>query len=488
MDLFQFFARFHVLVLHLPIGILMLSALMEVAHLFRAKTGTARPSLLNWVWVWGGVSAAVACVLGWMLSQADGYNPDAVFIHRTFGISVVLVAFVCWLYFKKSGSKTLIGGKQKVIGSAFASLQLFVLFATGHYGANMTHGETYLVEYAPNTIRAIAGLPPHEDARPPITSLANAHIYKDVVDPMLQKTCSSCHNDSKQKGGLNLAKVDALFAGGKSGNTIVAGNSQASELYKRIMLDHDDEEFMPAEGKKPLTDTQVAVLKWWIDAGAPIDGNASEFAATKEAKEHLNDLLGLSEVLFAAIDALSPEQKQALHKAGFVVKRLAQDNNYLDLDLSISKMQLSQNSIALLNEVAANIAYLNLSKTDVSNALLESLPIFENLQRLRLDNTAVSTGELSKLSELSKLRFLNLYGTDVDDNIFAILASLSSLEQVFLSETQVSQAAVEEFIASSQVKVFWSQPHGASDDTNAQASKSSTVIALASHSLDKGNP
>ena len=33
---------------------------------------------------------------------------------------------------------------------------------------------------------------------------------------------------------------------------------------------------MHAEGKTPLTDAEVAILGWWIDAGAPIDVTLGE--------------------------------------------------------------------------------------------------------------------------------------------------------------------------------------------------------------------
>ena len=52
MDLIQFFGRFHVLVLHLPIGILMLAAGMEMHSLFKK---TPRHSTFTWVWFWGTV-------------------------------------------------------------------------------------------------------------------------------------------------------------------------------------------------------------------------------------------------------------------------------------------------------------------------------------------------------------------------------------------------------------------------------------------------
>ena len=50
----------------------------------------------------------------------------------------------------------------------------------------MTHGETYFIEYAPNSIRAIAGLPPHTPPREPVTSLPGAQVYMTLYTPMLK--------------------------------------------------------------------------------------------------------------------------------------------------------------------------------------------------------------------------------------------------------------------------------------------------------------
>lgn len=444
MDIFQFFARFHVLVLHLPIGILMLSALMELTSAY-GKNG--RSPLLNWIWFWGGVSAVGACILGWMLSQADGYNPDAVFMHRSFGISVAVCAFICWWVFKGKSAGN------KAISTSLPVVQLLLLFLTGHYGANMTHGETYLVEYAPNSVRALAGLPPHAIPRPPVESLEQALVYEDIIEPMLQKRCTSCHNDSKQKGKLNLASLDGMKRGGRTGDTIISGNANESELYRRITLDHEEKEFMPAEGKKPLTDEQVAVIKWWIDAGAPTQGFASGLIHSKDNKTLISGLLGLNQNAFPPIPALSNQQISLLSEAGFVVKEIAQNNHYLDLDLSVSRAELSANGIALLNEVAANIAYLNLSKSHLSEPLISVLSQLTHLQKLRLDYTNIDSNGVEKLSSLDKLVYLNLYGTEVDNRVFEPLAKFSSLENVYLNETKVTQESVEQFRNSSGTQV-----------------------------------
>jgi hypothetical protein len=137
---------------------------------------------------------------------------------------------------------------------------------TGHYGGNLTHGSTYLVEYAPQPIRSLMGLAPR---RPPVESFAAADPFLDLVGPMFQSRCSSCHNDDKRQGELVLTTYDGVRRGGETGAAVVAGRPQFSELLNRVSLPSDDESFMPAEGKTPLTEAQIQIIEWWIAAGLP---------------------------------------------------------------------------------------------------------------------------------------------------------------------------------------------------------------------------
>ena len=164
-----------------------------------------------------------------------------------------------------------------------ASVVLLVLVSiTGHYGGNLTHGSTYLVEYAPQPLRSLAGLAP----RRTITSVSTADPFADVVGPMLVERCASCHNEDKQESELVLTTYAGIMRGGESGRVVVAGNTDLSELLRRISLPHDDEEFMPAEGKTPLTAEQVEIIRWWIAAGAP---NGGTIGALEVPDRHARD-------------------------------------------------------------------------------------------------------------------------------------------------------------------------------------------------------
>lgn len=453
MDLIQFFGRFHVLVLHLPIGILMLAACIEIYTLAK---NTTRQNILNWVWFWGVISAIVACVLGWMLSQGGGYQAEAIFIHRSFGLSVVAISIVCWLYFKSLKLNF------KMLGYFLATSQLFLLFSTGHYGANMTHGETYLIEKAPDFVRTSIGFPAHSLPRPPITSLDDADIYLDVIEPMLKSRCTSCHNDHKQKGKLNLASVEGMMKGGRSGDTVVINDAKHSELYKRITLANSEKKFMPAEGKTALNDSQVAIIKWWINNGAKTQGNVSTIASNKKETAQLNELLGLYEQTSLAalpnIPDISNAQAAELESLGFVVKNITQNSGYLDLDLSVSKQALTADSINKLSPIANNIIWLNLADTNITSALIQSISNYPNLMKLRLDGNNLSTDDLTPLTKLTKLSYLNLYSNNIDDSVFKLFKQFNALKHVYLTDTQVTQAAVQAFIKESDIKVSFFEP------------------------------
>ena len=70
---------------------------------------------------------------------------------------------------------------------------------------------------------------------------------------------------------LDLSTYETTLVGGDTGPAISPGNAEDSELYYRITLARDHEDYMPAEGKTPLTDIETEIIRWWIDAGAPAE-------------------------------------------------------------------------------------------------------------------------------------------------------------------------------------------------------------------------
>ncbi|MEW6156432.1 MAG: DUF1553 domain-containing protein [Verrucomicrobiota bacterium] len=91
--------------------------------------------------------------------------------------------------------------------------------------------------------------------------------FYDDIKPLLSVHCYKCHGSDKQKGNLQLDTRAHAIAGGKSGKPAIdPGNSQRSEILRRIQSTDPDEQ-MPPEGQR-LTSSQIALIQRWIDAGA----------------------------------------------------------------------------------------------------------------------------------------------------------------------------------------------------------------------------
>lgn len=283
MDFIFFLGRFHVLVLHLPIGIIV--ALFVLEYLSRKERYRYLEAASPYLWGATAISAVVTVVLGFMHFAEGSFTGPSGDQHRFYGTVVAVVAAGVALLRVSSFASS-----YKPLFFP-ASLVLLVLVSiTGHYGGNLTHGSTYLVEYAPQPLRSLAGLAP----RRTITSVSAAEPFADVVGPMLVERCASCHNDDKREADLVLLTYASVMRGGESGRVVVAGNTQLSELLRRIELPHDDDEFMPADGKTPLTDQQVAIIRWWIEAGAPEGGTIGALQVPAEMRTMLSNELGVS--------------------------------------------------------------------------------------------------------------------------------------------------------------------------------------------------
>ncbi len=94
-----------------------------------------------------------------------------------------------------------------------------------------------------------------------------------------------CHGAGKQKGDLRLDARVFAFKGGHDGPALVAGNPAASPLYQRVIT-ADAEERMPAKAE-PLPASEIALLKAWIEAGAPWpEDEADRAAAADPRRDH----------------------------------------------------------------------------------------------------------------------------------------------------------------------------------------------------------
>ena len=435
-DVVLFFGRFHPVVVHLPIGFLIMAILAQLA------TPWPKYKLLEiylpLMWLMGAFSALLAVVFGYFLSLSGGYDEDTLFWHQWGGIAVMLLSFGCYFINKKS-SKTLSIPKWTMV----VIVGLLLMF-TGHMGGNLTHGATYLLEYAPNPVRNMAGLPSKVVPREKVTVLDSADVFLDLVLPMMQTKCVSCHNEGKRKGGLLLTTYADMMLGGESGNTIIPGDAIKSELVRRITLPMAHDDFMPSEGKLPMTDQEVLLIQWWIKMGAPASGYVTQLDKEKSLTSLVSNYLGLDKNSLFNKKVPLPNQAvvETLIGNGFVINPLMKDNYFLEANFSLSEYDLKASDMDALLELKEQLVWLNLGNSNIKDAYLEKIGLLQNLVKLDLSGNEITDHGLKYLSKLENLESLNLYGTKVSKGILDLVPKLTRIKKIYLWQSEVSKETI----------------------------------------------
>jgi len=266
-DFVLFLGRFHPLVLHLPIGMVVLAL-----HLIAFAMWKKRDDLdvaYCFTLGFGFITACVAVMFGSFLALSGGYNTELLDRHGwgglVFAIMVGISFFLILKFIRTGGTKVVL--KKASVGVLAVSVG--VMSFVGHDGGSLTHGEEYLFKYAPDWIRGMFGYgpkpkKPQKDAEGNIIIDQEETVYAALVAPFLEKHCYKCHSSAKIKGKLRLDTIDFIKAGGKTDDPplIAHGNAEGSYFYQ-LMVTEDEDEVMPTDGMLPQDHTDF--IKWWID-------------------------------------------------------------------------------------------------------------------------------------------------------------------------------------------------------------------------------
>src|SRR3954464_203628 len=99
------------------------------------------------------------------------------------------------------------------------------------------------------------------------------------IRPIFNANCMACHGGVKQAGGVSFSYREQGLGSARSGRPFGGpGSPRASELMARV-TSNDPETRMPLHGK-PLAPAQIALLRQWIEEGAPWE-NYWAFVAPK---------------------------------------------------------------------------------------------------------------------------------------------------------------------------------------------------------------
>jgi mono/diheme cytochrome c family protein/uncharacterized membrane protein len=445
-----FIGRFHPLLVHLPIGFLLAAGLLEAGRRW-GKLSVDRTTI-GWLLLWSALGATVSCIVGYLLSLGGGYDTDILTEHQWQGIGVAVFSWLAWVV-----QADWTGQRLTRFYLPLLTIALVLLGVAGHHGGSLTHGSDYLTQYAPQPIRTLAGAPDRPKAiAKPITDVNQALVYAQIVDPILQSRCTQCHNAEKAKGGLRLDSPEQLKKGGEDGPVLAAGSGLKSALVGRCLLPESDDDHMPPKGKPQLTDSQLALLTWWIDQGASFDKRVADLPQPEKIRPTLASLSGnspgdheqpaagsgfASAHLMKAVPPANPQAVTALKKSGLLVLPLAAGQNQLEVS-AVNTPSFSDAQAALLPAVKDQLVWLKLGDTPITDAALTQLAQLANLQKLHLEHTRITDAGLKSLSSLPQLEYLNLYATDITDAGLTTIATLPALRSVYLWQTRVTPAGI----------------------------------------------
>jgi uncharacterized membrane protein len=446
-----FMGRFHPVVLHVPIGMILLAILLEHAHFrgLRRWIPKVPPGTSTFLMFFAAVSATVSTVLGWMLSYSGGYDPVLLQRHFIAGLSTGIGANLALLL-------KLISDSRPCDRLARYSYQI-VLLATGaclglagHWGASITHGEDYLTEYAPDSLRHLLGLPVRIDpADLPWKPLPERIAFNDVVGPILNDRCVSCHSGQKAKGGLRLDRYDLVLKGGNGGAAVVPGDSSKSLMARYIDLPEEEEKHMPPKGKTQVSDDERAILDWWIGAGAPEEKTIGELNVPAEVQLAMERAVpeAIRQKQEAAMRAQAAELAKALGpiRKGLhgSLRLIVPGEPNLEYSAGAGHALVDDAEVRRLEPVAGNIVLLDLGRTRITDAGLQSVAKMTNLSRLEIQETNTGDPGLQWVESLPELEVINLYNTHVTDKGLERLESLKKLRRVYLWRTNVTDAGVQ---------------------------------------------
>ncbi|MCX6951910.1 MAG: ankyrin repeat domain-containing protein [Verrucomicrobia bacterium] len=121
-------------------------------------------------------------------------------------------------------------------------------------------------------------------ANPTQTTTAAVDFTRDI-QPIFERSCVGCHNPEKSRGRFALVSREALLKGGASGEPAIApGHADASTLIHYVTDKIEDLEMPPLDRREKypaLTAAEIALLRTWIDSGAPWPAAKPAAPATK---------------------------------------------------------------------------------------------------------------------------------------------------------------------------------------------------------------
>ena len=420
--LIDLLGRFHPLVVHLPIGFLLLGLMMLVFDYKERR----HQKIIRFAFFWGSFSTLVAVLTGTVQYAREGYPWEDVQGHLIFGVLTFVFSFS--IYLKLKGYRLLERFSYRFLGCGL----VIIVFVTGHLGGNLTHGKDHLTAPLPPGLKEALGM---EVPSRTLVLLPETHqelpLYSGVIQPILDQKCVSCHNPKKTKGALLLHNLKGIMSGGEEGPIITTINPEESEMLKRIHLPRDEKKHMPPKAKIQLSKAEIKLIEQWVSVGAP------EYKTIAD--------LRLSSSLFVSffpkdetgiypdpvLEPLNMVLIDSLVTMGLQVAPIYKTSPLLKISAINAPDFDDQESVVLL-KASDHIVDLDLGQTQVTDTVFEVLQQLKNLTVLKLSRTAISGNGIKKLTPLQHLKQINLVSSNFEAAYLEDMYSFPALEKVYL--------------------------------------------------------
>ena len=420
----QAFGRMHPLLLHLPIGLLVVTVVLLYAR--RYFEGKAFDELVSLLLHVTAVTASLTTLMGLFLSLEGTFSADQLRLHKWLGVAL---SFLCW---------GLLALEHKLaIVKPLGLIGVVILIFTGHYGATLTHGANFVWA-------------PLEEDEPRVTRVItdSTEVFKATVEPILESKCYGCHNAKKAKGSLILTSLEGIRKGGKNGPLWVPNDASNSLIVERLLLPIDHDDHMPPKDKAQLTPDELAFISVWIEHGADTQKRLHELAEEDTLGKLASRIIPRYQEVQTVeqkytFEFASPEKINKLSRPNRSVFQIAKNEPAVQANFFLRETYEPKYLEELL-DVKDQLISLNLSRMPVKDEDMKTIGRFDNLEVLNLNNTDITGEGLKFLTSLEKLRSLSVSGTAVSKDALIGLASANSLQEVFVWNTSVSAEDVSQ--------------------------------------------
>lgn len=412
--------RLHPLLLHFPI-VLLIIAFFGSWIPARSTRGNEWLELLRLL---AALSAVFTAIAGMLLSLEDEDTGNVLLLHKVGGVVTALLGYLFYAYYRFLEDRP-------AVRKGFTIAAACVIIATGHWGATLTHGENYVLE---PVFKFKKKLPPPE----------KAIVFTDIIQPILNNKCASCHNPSKLKGELLLTDAGGVLAGGKSGALFKPGDPEMSLLIQRLHLPMNEKKHMPPASKPQLTDAEASLLYAWIKSGAVMDTLLFSLPEQDSFRVLATTYLQPEGPAAPVYDFKAADDKKIkeLNNNYRVIVPLGQGSPALSVNL-YGRNIFSSQSLEELLPLKQQIVEINLAHLPVKDEDVKIISQFANLEKLNLNYTEVSAAGITQLTSLSKLRELMLSGTRITTDALEKVLSNPGLKSVYIWDSGIDSIQLQ---------------------------------------------